>query len=229
MIETDLYPPVRDLLISQDYSVYAEVKSCDVVAQKPEHLLIVELKTALNLTLVRQAVQRQKITHCVYVGIPEPKRRLKSVRESEQILKRLGLGLITVSQSPLRRSAAVQFEPDFEGRINARLRQRLEKELAGRTIDTNVGGSTGTKIYTAYRETAFTLAWMIADCGQPMRVKDLKPAAGTKTQAILYRNHYGWFDRIGQGTYDLTDTGRSALDEYPDLAVLAKRALGADT
>ena len=228
MKETDLYPAIRDHLAADGFDVYAEVKGCDVVAQKADRIVIVELKTSMNLTLVRQAVERQALTHDVYVGIPEPRRVTRSVRATEQILKRLGLGLLTVADSPLRKVAHRKFEPDHDGRINTRRKNQLLKELAGRTIDPNVGGSTGTTLYTAYRETAYALAWMIAEHGEPARVRDLKSAAGTKTQSILYRNHYGWFERVATGTYDLTEEGRKALAEYPDLSVLAERQLKRD-
>jgi hypothetical protein len=40
---------------------------------------------------------------------------------------------------------------------------------------------------------------------------------GPKTQAILHRNVYGWFERQGRGLYALTPQGRAALADYPDL------------
>ena len=47
---------------------------------------------------------------------------------------------------------------------------------------------------------------------------------GTKTQRILHRNVYGWFDRVERGVYEVNASGREALDEYPELvpAIRAK-------
>jgi hypothetical protein len=35
---------------------------------------------------------------------------------------------------------------------------------------------------------------------------------------VLYRNVYGWFDRIDRGLYDLRPQGRAESGEYPALA-----------
>ena len=223
MKETDLYDPVRNCLTEQGYAVYAEVKHCDVVAVREDSLVVVELKTSLNLSLLTQAVDRQRVTDEVYLAIPHPRRINKSFRDRESILKRLGLGLITIQESPLRTVATVRFAPDHQGRINTRRRNAVLKEISGRSIDPNQGGSTGVRVYTAYRETAVVLA-MLLEASGPSRVGELRPMGGDKTQSILYTNHYGWFERVARGTYALTAEGRSALQEYSDLrALLAHR------
>ena len=92
MKETDLFNPIQEHFQNLGYQVAAEVKHCDVVALKDEELLIIELKTSLNMTLITQAVKRQSISHQVYVAIPEPKKRTRRFREQMTVLKRLGLG-----------------------------------------------------------------------------------------------------------------------------------------
>ena len=216
MKETDLFPPVRQLFEAQGYTVNAEVNRCDVVARQADRLIVIELKTALNLSLITQAVDRQALTPEVYVAFPRPGRVGRRARTCEAILRRLGLGLIYVQQSPLRTSADIAFDPDHDGAIDARKRAALERELAGRSIEPNIGGSTGVKVYTAYRETAVTIALLLERQG-PTRVRDLKPLAGDRTQSVLAGNHYGWFDRIQTGVYDLSEAGRSALSDYDDL------------
>jgi hypothetical protein len=227
--ETDLFPPVRDYLTGLGYSTYAEVKSCDVVGIRDDDLAIVELKTSLNLTVVRQAVDLQNLSRAVYIAIPEPARFNRAFRGSEKVLKRLGLGLLTVYLSPLRSAARLRFDPTYEGRLNQRLRNAVLKEVSGRTLDLNQGGSSGVTIYTAYRESAFTIAWLLNRHG-PMLIRELRPyfaGQGTadRLQPLLANNHYGWFRRVKRGCYEVTETGRQALDEHPDLSDIAEKRL----
>lgn len=62
MKETDLYKPVKELFEKMGYTVNGEVKDMDVTAVRGDELVVVELKTAFNITLLQQAVKRQKIT-----------------------------------------------------------------------------------------------------------------------------------------------------------------------
>ena len=50
--ETDLYEPVKKLLEGMGFSVYSEVKGCDLMAVKEEKTIIAELKKSFNITLV---------------------------------------------------------------------------------------------------------------------------------------------------------------------------------
>ena len=70
--ETDLYAPVRDFLAAQGFTVRAEVHRCDVAATRGGDLVIVELKVALSLELLAQAVKRQRLTDTVYLAVPRP-------------------------------------------------------------------------------------------------------------------------------------------------------------
>ena len=100
--ETDLYRPVHDYLVRQGYTVRAEVKSCDIAAVRGDDLIVIELKRAINITLLAQAVERQKITDSVYVAVPRPSnmRRWNGQTKSLQaLLRRLEIGLILVSTS----------------------------------------------------------------------------------------------------------------------------------
>ena len=45
--ETDLYEPIRAFLEEEGYQVQAEVKHCDIAAEKNGRLVVVELKTGL--------------------------------------------------------------------------------------------------------------------------------------------------------------------------------------
>ena len=70
MLESDLYQPVKDYLEKHGYTVRGEVKHCDMVAIKGDELIVVELKTGANMTLLVQATERQSISDSVYVAIP---------------------------------------------------------------------------------------------------------------------------------------------------------------
>ena len=224
MKETDLFQPICDHFQQKGYEIAAEVAGCDVVAKKNEELVIIELKKSLNLTLISQAVDRQKITDLVYVAFFAPKRSTRSFRTSKSILDRLGLGLITVSKTPLRMSAAILKHPSRQLEIDLKRRSAFLKELAGRSIQPNIGGSTGIPVYTAYRETAITIAMLLESKG-PLKVSEVRPMCGDKVQSILAQNHYGWFQRIERGIYDLTDGGRTALVQYPELRGLVNKLI----
>ena len=60
--ETDLYEPIRAFLEEEGYQVQAEVKHCDIVAEKDGRLVVVELKRAFGLKLVYQGLERQSLT-----------------------------------------------------------------------------------------------------------------------------------------------------------------------
>lgn len=57
--ETDLYEPVKKLFEGMGFSVYSEVKDCDLMAVKEEKTIIAELKKSFNITLVYQLLDRQ--------------------------------------------------------------------------------------------------------------------------------------------------------------------------
>ena len=95
------------------------------------------------------------------------------------------------------------------------------REVDGRSIQPNSGGSNG-PIYTAYRETAVIIACLLAKRG-PSRPAEIAPLTGPKTRSILYINHYGWFERVSHGVYQVTSSGKKAIREYPDIVALAKQ------
>lgn len=210
---------------SEGFEVAAEVNHCDVVALKDEELIVIELKKSLNMTLLTQAVDRQSLTDQVYIAIPEPTNPGgKRFRAQQKVVKRLGLGLITVYRSPLRYAANIRLRPDWQGRINKRRRERLLKEINGRSLQRNVGGSTGMPVYTAYRESAVTIANLLLIKG-PTRVAELRSLTGDKAQTILSRNIYGWFVRESRGIYTLSQKGGEEITDYPELNALARQLI----
>jgi hypothetical protein len=225
-LEEDLYAPVRDFLISQGYTVRAEVKDCDVAAVKDGKMIVVEMKKALSLELVMQAVKRQKIADAVYLAIPKPKKLYftKKWRGLSHLLRRLELGLLLVT---IRNGGTVvdvaleaqEFDRIKSRKQNSRRRNALEKEFHARRGDYNMGGSTRKKLMTAYRETSLYIACCLSQFGplSPKKLRELGSEAD-KTQTILNMNVYGWFEKKNRGIYSISKPGKSALTEYKALA-----------
>ena len=227
--ETDLYQPIHDYLTANGYEVHAEVKSCDLAAKKGDELVVVELKRSFNATLLIQATERQRAADSVYVAIAAPKgpQRGPRWRGMLRLLRRLELGLIIVHFRPGGARVEVLIHPGpYVPRARKRLRRDIIREIDGRSGNHNVGGSpAGTKIVTAYRECAIFIACCL-DLQGPMRPAELrKLGTGAKTQAVLYNNHYGWFDRLGNGQYSLHEQGRAALEDYPAIALHYRKLL----
>ena len=222
MLEADLYAPIKAYLEAQGYEVQAEVAHCDIVAQKDGELLVVELKTSINLTLLIQATARQAITSNVYVAIPETaNRRSRQWRGTATILRRLQLGLLLVNFGPLGTSVKKDFDPVLAPTPtkakNKKQQAAVVREMDGRSASYNIGGMHQQKLITAYRENAVHIACCLQHAG-PLSTKQLRGFhTGDRTPRILGDNHYGWFERISRGVYALTPQGASELANYPDL------------
>ena len=67
--EKDLYEPVKEFLEDKGFAVRSEVSDCDIMAVKGSDIIIVELKTAFNLKLLYQAIDRMSVTDMVYVDV----------------------------------------------------------------------------------------------------------------------------------------------------------------
>ncbi|MCH7908323.1 MAG: hypothetical protein IIB38_01755 [Candidatus Hydrogenedentes bacterium] len=225
--ETELYAPVRDYLTELGYTVRGEVKGCDIAAVRDKELIVVELKRTLSIDLLIQATQRQTAADAVYIAIPRPAKMTRNGRWRgiKRLLRRLELGLIIVTFTSDGAEVRLVEHPVLAAKRRDRKRHRvILRELAGRSGDHNVGGMNRKKVLTAYRESALRIACCLERFG-PMSPKDLRALeTGTKTQRILHRNVYGWFDRVERGVYEVNASGREALDEYPELvpAIRAK-------
>jgi len=232
MQEADLYAPVKHFLEAQGYIVKGEVAHCDLVAQRgAEPPLVVELKLALNLSVLLQAVDRTAVADLVYIAIPEPadgrNALLRKSRKSvDRLLRMLGLGLITVgwrtpaNQSEPQPRIEVVLEPGpYQPRKNLKRQQRLQREFTARKGDFNQGGTPGRERMTAYRQDALLCADYLRSHGPSAPAVIGKATGIARARTILYANVYGWFDRPARGRYALTDTGRQALVQYA--AILA--------
>lgn len=224
--EKEMYEPLRQYLIDAGFEVRAEVKTCDLVARKPDQLIIVEMKRHLSFDLLVQAVERQGYADGVYVAIPKPAAftQDKEWRARSRVLRQLGLGLLLVGRigECYFVETALMPEPVPEKPRQARAapkkRRSLEKEFANRRLDLNTGGTRGVPLVTAYRESALLVAHLL-DIKGPLTPKALRLLGSDpkKTLGILRLNPYGWFEARPEHTYALTTAGGEALITYAPL------------
>jgi hypothetical protein len=223
--EEDLYQPVRSYFENLGYAVNGEVLHCDVTAVKDDVLVIVEMKTSLNLDVILQAVQRQKFADFSYIAVPKNSKIMHKKRWLNicHLLKRLELGLLLVTVQKKGSSVEEAIQPlpfDRAKSISSykRKRKAMIHEIQERHGDYNTGGSTRKKLVTSYRETAIQIAVILKEHG-PCAIKKIREAGKLpeKTGNILRDNHYGWFERESHGVYKLTEKALAELEKYPEL------------
>ena len=217
MAETELYDPIKRFLEAQGYTVKGEVGACDVVGVRgDEPPVVVELKERLSLALLLQAVDRLAVTEHVYVAFRVGKGHSAAWRtrgrQVTRLLRRLGLGLLTVST---RGTVTAALDPaPYRPRTSAPRRARLLREFAERVGDPEPGGSAPRPRLTAYRQDALRCARVLAD-GGVTRLREVRERAGVeRAGSILRDNHYGWFERERIGHYTLTPRGRKELADW---------------
>ena len=211
MKESDLYPPLKKFLESQGYQVKGEVGDCDALALRGEETpVVVELKLSLNLDLILQAVERLSLTPKVYLGVPGRckvlQRRKKRIIK---LLRMLGLGLLAIDPDGGSGAVAVLLDPGrYRPRPSKHRRERLLGEFARRVGDPNQGGQDKRKgILTAYRQQALALARFLEERGPAKAAQAAQELGIPKARDILYRDVYGWFERIDRGVYRLSPRG----------------------
>jgi len=202
--ESDLYAPLKTYLESQGYTVKSEIGPADIMAiREGEPPVIVEMKTALNLALILQGVARQSLFADVYLAVPQPPKWTHRYKDLTALLRRLGLGLLTVKGE----NVEPHLDPaPYQPRLNPTRAGRLLREFQRRVGDPNTGGTTRIKRMTAYRQDAIRLATALVE--KPNTPAHLAKALNIpNARAILSDDHYGWFERIARGTYALTPKG----------------------
>jgi hypothetical protein len=229
MKETDLYMPLKRFLESQGYRVKGEIENCDVLAVRGEEApVVVELKRSINLGVILQAVARLSITQNVYIGIPENcKAFTRQRRRIIKLLRMLGLGLVTIATDRKAGCVDVITDPgEYRPRRSKHKQARLLGEFMKRVGDPNPGGADRRKgIMTAYRQRALVIAEYLRQQGPTKASHVAKELEEPKARDILYRNVYGWFDRVSLGVYDLSPRGRREFPQWlaPDASVQEAR------
>ena len=215
MKESDLYLPLKRFLESQNYEVKGEVQDCDVLAvPDKEAPVVVELKLSLNLKVVLQAVERLSLTPKVYIGIPKQCKSLNHQRKHIiKLLRMLGLGLVVIDSDQETGSANVLLDPgEYKPRKSKYRQERLLGEFVKRVGDPNLGGTEKRKgIMTAYRQRALIIAQLLQKQGPTKASHIAQALQEPKARDILYRDVYGWFDRVALGVYELSPRGKQEV------------------
>ncbi len=227
--ETDLYAPIKALLEGQGYVVKGEIGAADVMACRDgEEPVIVELKTGFSLSLFHQAVERQAISDVVYVAVPRGSGRQfqKSLTNNMTLCRRLGVGLMTVRLKDGRVEVHVDPAP-YRPRKSKRKSARLLKEFARRVGDPNTGGATRKGLMTAYRQDALRCVRMLHENGATKASEVAKIAGVDRARRLMADDHYGWFEKIATGIYQLTPKGTQAVVDFADALALLTEATAA--
>ena len=230
MREHTLYPPVKAFLEAQGYAVKGEVNDCDLVAVRgDEPPVIVELKTGFSLPLVFQGIVRQGLSDTVYLAVPPFSGRTTRRTDALSLCRRLGLGLLTVRLEPTPFVEALLDPAPYRPRQRKHAIGRLLREFQRRVGDPNQGGSTRREIMTAYRQDALRCAAHLRRNG-PTKASIAAKAAGIpRARAIMYADHYGWFERPAdspRGVYGLTPKGHAALEHYAETVAALEHSDG---
>ena len=224
--ESDLYQPIRTYLEGQGFTVKGEVQHCDVTALKDDNIVVVELKKYLNLDVILQATQRQRIADYVYIAVPK-------TQGDEN--RKMAANLLPASQAETVFCCYLQgsfhwvellIEPQPFNRKISRSRKSIQRaglvrEFNNRQGDYNTGGVTRKKVVTAYREMAIHIAVLLSKHGSlsPKQLRELGTDSN-KTSSILQKNFYGWFERESKGLYKLSSLGAGDLEKYKAIAEL---------
>jgi hypothetical protein len=219
MKEIDLYDPVKQFLESQGYEVKGEIRDCDVMAVRgAEEPVVIELKLAFSLDVLLQAVNRLSISSMVYIGIPSSCRAFrKRRRRIIKLLRMIGIGLMLILVNSKRSRVEVVLDPGtYHPRIHSKRRGKLLGEFQHRRGDPMPGGS-GRRLgmMTAYRQKAIRIARYLTENG-PTKASVIAKAIEEPVRPILYRNVYGWFDRLGEGVYQISPRGTTDLATWND-------------
>ncbi|NOR44433.1 MAG: hypothetical protein GQ534_02515 [Candidatus Delongbacteria bacterium] len=221
MQESDLYYPIHHYLVDNGYTVNSEVQHTDIIAQKDDDLIAIELKKTFNATVLIQAVERQKFADSVYIAIVRPKKRsqMKNWKGMCRLMKRLELGLILVSFLKTKARIDIIFHPaEYTPRKSNKKKTSILREIENRSGNYNIGGVTRKKIITAYRENVIFIAVCLNKFSQlsPKQLREL--GTGEKTGSILNKDFYGWFEKVEKGIYKLHSNGVDALEKYAEVA-----------
>jgi hypothetical protein len=223
--ETELYEPVKRMLEQQGYAVKGEVNGCDLVAWRKDEAepVIVELKTAFNLQLLYQLIDRSAMSPHVYAAVeydPAKHPGGGTWNDAARLCRKLGFGLIGVrfyKRKPPEAYVLCRPGETVRETKARRKAERLKREFDARSGDFNTGGTTGKPLVTAYRERALRAAAILEREG-PLPPRELKNRLhDARIGPLLRDNVYGWFSRVEHGVYGLSDTGREALAAWAGL------------
>ena len=186
-----------------------------VANEKAQPPTIIELKLSLNLEVILQAVGRLILSPVVFIGVPNFCGAIKKAKRKRilKLLKMLGIGLVAIN--PKRKTVEIVVGPtSCQPRQSKPRQQRLIDEFEARAGDSNLGGaSTKAGRMTAYKQQAIEIAHYLSTHGATKASDIAKILKAPKSRAIVYYSHYGWFQNVSRGVYDLSDFGKTLLNE----------------
>lgn len=215
MKEADLYAPVKAYLTRQGYTVKGEVGAADVVGRRGNDVVIVELKLGFSLALFHQGIERLAVTDDVYVAVPAGGKG-KALRNNVKLARRLGLGVLTVRLRDGFVEALADPGPYAARKITKKKKALLRafERLEG---DPNAGGATRHGIVTGYRQDALKCARFLAVHGPSKGSKVAEWAEVPAATRIMRDDHYGWFEKVSTGIYQLSAAGEKGLADWGDV------------
>jgi hypothetical protein len=216
MIETDLFKPVRKLLLEKGYDVQGEILAADVFAvNEHKEIIIVELKLTISLKLIYQAIERQKVTPFVYIAAPQRvvKAHMKSHPAFYTLLKRLGIGLIEVYHDEAKILIEPVKEPNTSVKIRSSQKSFMMREFNSRDQYQSLGGTKGKKM-TAYREKVVEIAKALHTLKEaPLKL--IKEYTRIDKAADILRDNYDqWFIKNEKGLYQLSPLGEEEIVKH---------------
>jgi hypothetical protein len=128
----------------------------------------------------------------------------------------LGIGLITIDPSSQSGGVKVLLDPgEYKPRVSKNRQTRLLREFDKRVGDPNLGGSnTQQSVITAYRQSALEIARLLEKQG-PTKASDVALKSNeSKARDILYRDYYGWFEKVSRGVYELSPRGEREIKNW---------------
>lgn len=213
--EADLYAPVKAHLTRAGWTVKGEVGAADIVARRGDELLIVELKIGFSLALFHQGVERLAVTDQVFLAVPAGG-KAKALKANVKLARRLGLGVMTVRLRDTFVEVLAEPTP-YRPRKSPKKKKRMIKAFDRLDGDPNSGGATRHGLVTGYRQDALKCARFLAVHGPSQGAKIKAWAEVPAATQIMRDDHYGWFQRVTRGVYDLTDAGRKGLVDWGDV------------
>lgn len=232
-MERELFIPIKEYFESLGYTCDGEVRDIDLYMEKGDERIAVELKVTFDFRALQQAALRQKLIDTVYIGCFRPKNMFeKAFKDKLYLLKRLGIGLIVVH--PTTHEVRIINEPilrdisTFKYR-NKKKSEAVAKEFHKRKTKNNIGGVTGEKIMTGYREDALLVLDALCELGGEAPTTAIRKLSNIeKSTQIMRANYYGWFENAGRGRYKVTDAGYDALEEFEEAMLALKKSTKAD-
>ena len=216
MKEKDMYPFIKDYYEERGFKVSAEVRDIDIIAQKEDLLVGIEMKKNLTVYLLTQGVLRQKSCDLVYIAVFKPKIFKKNKRHREMIymLKRLSLGLLYVDVKKgivMEVLEPTYYEMDKVKKRSIKEKRKILQESEKRIFNDNIGGQNKKRVLTSYKEDTLK-AVALLEIHDSIRPKDLKELKINHT--LLGRNYYNWFKREDHGVYILNKSMIHDYNEY---------------